>query len=192
MTLRVTENPTSGMVTLAQAKAQLRLEQDCDDEDAILGRLILVATGEVEAITQRRFVTQTLEWVLQHWQNCPLRLPIAPVATDGVESIAYVDLNGATQTWSAAEYVVAPDGDTVAIRPKVSFTFPLLDPDAAEPIVITFVAGTAIEAVSPLATHACLMILTELYKNRGDSLEVEASAELRQRVTSMLLPETWS
>jgi uncharacterized phiE125 gp8 family phage protein len=191
VTLRVASAPSQGLIVLDEAKAQCRV--DDEDEDVLIGGLILTATAMVEAATQRRYVTQTLEWVIPYWRRC-IRLPVAPVAADGVLKIEYVDANGALQEMSPSLYVVAPDGDTVSIRARSNMTWPFLDEDAAEPVKITFRAGSAPDAVSPLAKHAALLIIDHLFENRAAVTVAERTlsvAELPLGVDALLLPERW-
>lgn len=137
MTVRVAAAAEKLVVDLAVVKERLRI--DHDDEDASLEALIRAATLQVEAATQRRFMTQTLQWVLPCWRPV-LRFPVAPVSTEGL-TVIYAAPNGSEQQLDLSTCKVGPSGETISIRPKAGEAFPSLDLDAGEPIVIEFVAG---------------------------------------------------
>jgi uncharacterized phiE125 gp8 family phage protein len=65
-------------VTLAEAKAHLRI--DGDDEDALIGSLIIAARRHVEAATGLVLIAQGWSHFLDRWPQAPeLELPLAPL-----------------------------------------------------------------------------------------------------------------
>ena len=122
MALRVVTPPSpaegeevAGLITLAQAKAQLNLETT--DYDDLVNALILAATDQVQANAQRRYLPQSLEWVLQGWGD-HMVLPVAPGGdSQGIEvsGVTYVDENGDTQTLDPSIYWARPHGDTMKV-----------------------------------------------------------------------------
>src|SRR4051812_49895106 len=115
MTLRIVDAATSDPVSLAEAKAQLRVSDT--SSDLVIKGLIPAATKFVQSIVQRVFMQQTLEWVLPCWR-AELCIPVAPVVAAGIKSIKYVDWVSQTQqTLAPADYVVQPRGPSVAIFP---------------------------------------------------------------------------
>jgi len=139
MTLRIVTPPAGYPITLAEAKAQLRVSDTSNE--AIIQALIPAATVFCQSLVQRVFVAQTLEWVLPCWRSC-LEIPIAPVAAGDIASIKYVDWATQTQqTLDPALYVVQTIGDSVRIVPKFSETWPLVFANAPEPVVVRFDAG---------------------------------------------------
>jgi uncharacterized phiE125 gp8 family phage protein len=177
MALRVVTPPAASLVTLSAAKEHLHL--DAIDEDPLVRDLIEVATERVEAFTQRRYLTQVLEWVLPCWR-AELRLPVAPVQS--VHSITYIDSAGAAQTLAPSAYVVSPSGQTKAIRPRSGATWPALDPDATEAVVVRFTAGAASAPAS--ARQAALLWIGALHADR--------EAPEPPPVAGLLMDETWS
>lgn len=174
MTLRIVSAPTVGLVELSRAKQDLRVESG--DHDFLIQRLIRTATARVEAMTQRRYITQTLEWVLPRWPGAVIRLPVAGVNT--VTSVTYVDANGTTQTLSTDDYVVSPDGATLSLRMKRGQCWPLVDDDAAEPIVIRFTAGGDQAAVPHQVQTAAMLFVGQLYDNPEKGTTPEGVADL--------------
>lgn len=176
MTLRTPSGlgPATGLVDLARAKQDLRV--DHGDEDFKIQRLILAASQRVEALTQRRYIAQTLEWVLPRWPAAVIRLPVAPV--NEVVSVTYADQAGAAQILPSSDYVVSPHGATKSIRMKRGQTWPLLDTDAAEPVVIRFTTGGQLADVPAAAQAATLLIVAQLYDNAEKGPTPEDLADL--------------
>lgn len=192
MSLTVITPPTETVVDPADLRSQLRL--DSTDQDADLTAWLTAATGLLEAATQRRFLTQVLAWTLPAWPAIRFRLPVAPVAPDGVASIAYVDTNGATQTLSASAYVVSRCGETVEIRPTSTTTWPSLSLDAVEPVKITFTAGEAAADVDPMIKQAARLLVAHFNRYRGDDDQPPplSSSNLPSAVEALIAPWRWA
>lgn len=160
MTLRVVTAATVPLVSTDAVKIHLRV--DHDDDDARIASLVGAATEALEAATQRRFMVQTLEWVLLNWRS-PMRLPVAPATADGL-TVTYADEILGDTVLATTEYVVRPSGATLAVTAAEGTILPVLDPDAEERVVIAFDAG---EAAAPLAAvEACKLLVEYLYEGR--------------------------
>jgi uncharacterized phiE125 gp8 family phage protein len=190
--LRVITKADADPVSLEEAKKHLRI--DYDDDDDTIAALISAATLQAQSVTQRRFVTQTVEYVLQHWHH-PIELPIKPVAKDGVVSITYVDwVTQAPLVLDPSQYVVKTDGETVSIIRAYSVIWPLVFKFSPEPIVIQFKVGTAVADVPANVKAAIKLTVGHLYENRQDVIIAStrsAIAELPLGAMSLLLSETW-
>src|SRR5882757_6825137 len=102
--LRIIDKASADPVSLAEAKAQLRVTDSSND--VLIKALIPAATNFVQSLVQRVFVSQTLEWVLPCWRD-ELGIPIAPVTKDDVASIKYVDwVTQSQQTLDPSLYIV--------------------------------------------------------------------------------------
>lgn len=208
MPLRLVDKPTTYPVTLAEAKAQLRITNSSND--ALIQGLIAAATRHCETLVQRVFAQRSFEWILPCWRQ-ELCIPIAPVAASDVTSVKYVDwVSQAQQTLDKSAYVVQTrSGDSVAIIPKFGTVWPLSFSFAAEPIVVAFDAGYEnISDVPPNVKAAILLQLRHLYslgeRNPGlvkDSVigvgekGWQASADVANiipnAVTQLMLAEVW-
>src|ERR1700742_3808879 len=76
MSLQLTAPPAVEPVTLAEAKAHLKV--DTGDADALIGTLVTAARARVEWHTGRALVTQS--WIL--WRDCwasPVEIPLPPL-----------------------------------------------------------------------------------------------------------------
>ncbi|MBY0474213.1 MAG: phage head-tail connector protein [Nitrosomonas sp.] len=93
--------PTSEPVTLAEAKAQLRVTNSY--EDALIASLIVAARDLCEAETGRALMPQTWELSLNCFSDemCLQHVPVASIT-----SIKYTDADGAEQTLASTEYVL--------------------------------------------------------------------------------------
>jgi uncharacterized phiE125 gp8 family phage protein len=78
MALVMIAAPATEPISLAEAKAHLRV--DADDEDALLGSLIVAARAFVEKILAGALITQEWSLFLDAWpRGGTVTLPIAPV-----------------------------------------------------------------------------------------------------------------
>jgi uncharacterized phiE125 gp8 family phage protein len=176
-------------VTLAQAKAHLRV--DFDDEDSTITALIAAATRAVENRVQRRYCTQTVEWVIQNFPMCGLRLPLAPVAS--VDSVQYTNADGSVSTLDADSYVVTSQGTATVLYPALGAIWPLAWP-GPKPVAITFTAGGAAAAVEAHVTAAILLMIGHLYQNREAVVLPQGGnpVELPLGVADLMLAEAWN
>ncbi len=91
--------PTDEPVSLADAKAHLRMTHDA--QDALIEGLIRDARARVEGMTQRPLITQTLQMDYSRFSDT-LHLGRAPI--QDVVSVSYLDLAGERQTLATTEY----------------------------------------------------------------------------------------
>lgn len=160
--LRIVTPPASEPVTLAEAKAQLRITDT--STDTVITGLIPAATRFCQSLVQRVFVAQTLEWVLPCWRPV-IEIPVAPVKAADITSINYIDWNSLSPVvLNPSTYVVQTRGDSVRIIPKFGTTWPLVFYSAAEPIVIRFDAGYDDPADLPANVKVAILLqLRHLY-----------------------------
>lgn len=158
MSLRVVASPALA-VSLDDVKEHLNILHS--DDDVRLNGLIHAATAQVEAATQRRFVTQTLEWVIDCWPAV-LCLPVAPARRDGF-SISFASPSGGLEAVPADQYRLVYDGQALTARPK--WAWPVLDYEADERIIVRFVAG---EDVAPPEAVSAIKLQVEYLADRPD------------------------
>lgn len=178
-------------VSLVEAKQQLYV--DHSDDDVLITGMIETATLQAQSFTQRLFVTQTVEWVLPGFCPC-IKLPVAPVAKEGIVSIKYFDW--ATQTQmelDAAKYVAQACGPTLKVFPAFGMTWPLVFAHSAEPVVIQFTAGEAVKDVPANVKTAILMHVAHFYRNRESVVvgQPGQTVEVPQGAQSLLMSEVW-
>jgi uncharacterized phiE125 gp8 family phage protein len=161
MPTRLITAPAELPVTLTEAKEHLRVT--VTDEDALILSLMYAATEWAEAFTNRKFITQTWELVLDEFPK-EFDVPNAPLAS--VTHIKYLDTDDAEQTLASAQYQV----DAVSDPGRI-----VLDPDSSWPdisdkinaVTVRFVCGYGLAAAVPFAIKAAiLLIVGHLFENR--------------------------
>lgn len=132
-TVRVVTPPTSEPVTIAEAKAQLHIGASDDSHDVELSALIAAAREEWERDTSVALITRTIEHRVARFADVIL-LTVGPVVS--IESVKYIDNNGAEQTVAAGDYYL----DIDEVRFKSTFVSPRTE-DRSEAVKIRYIAG---------------------------------------------------
>lgn len=155
MGLKLVTGPAVEPVTLAEAKAHLRVTGT--DEDALVSALIVAARSFAEECTGRAFVTQTWDYVLDAFPCAAFELPKAPLQS--VTSVSYVDTDGATQTLDSGLYKVDAITDPGRIAPAYGETWPSTRAEE-NAVTIRFVAGYGLAAAVPQPIKQALLLMT--------------------------------
>jgi uncharacterized phiE125 gp8 family phage protein len=154
--------PASLPVTLAEAKAHLRV--DDDDDDALIDALIAAATGYLDGwsgVLGRCIVSQTWRQDLPEFPACGMiRLPFPDVAS---VTVAYTDTTGAAQTLAAENYDLAQDERGSFLRVSDDGAWPGTK-DIPDAVRVTMVAGYS--TIPPSLKAAILLYIGLLYENR--------------------------
>lgn len=163
MALKLIAAPEAEPVTLAEAKAHLRVTHD--DEDALIGTLIAAARQSLDGkdgILGRALMPQTWELVLDAFPRGVVAVPLAPLQS--VTSVLYVDADGVEQTLAAEAYTV--DADSEPGRVVAVDGWPATD-DVPNAVRIRFVAGYADAAWVPAGLKAAMLLhIGDLFANR--------------------------
>lgn len=186
MWLQQTSAPAETPITLAEAKAHLRVLHS--QEDALIEALIWAATVHLDGrhgALGRCLVTQSWEYRL----NClPLwgriEIPLPPLQS--VASVKYIDEAGDEQTLATDQYVVDTGTYVGRIRRAYDVVWPF-SRDEEHAVRIRFTAGYgAAEDVPQPIKQAMLLMIGHLYRNResvrettpgSDIIEVPLAAE---------------
>src|SRR3954470_3436284 len=94
--------PAVEPVTLAEAKAYLRV--DNDDDDAVISALIAGARGHIESQTRRALITQTWQVVRDVWPGDG-RIAVLPSPLRQITAARVYRLDGSTQTLDLQAFV---------------------------------------------------------------------------------------
>lgn len=133
MTSYLLAGPAAEPVSLAEAKAFLKVDDDA--EDGLIETLIGAARLHVEGITGKALMAQSWRIVLDRWpEERWLRLPMTPLME--VTAIAAIDGNGASHDIGVGAFVV--DGERLLVPDHVP-GMPRLQ--ARQGIEIDYVAG---------------------------------------------------
>ncbi len=208
LTFKRLTGPAVEPVTVDEAKAWSRIDTTYDD--AIVGTLIKRAREHCEAITQRQFITATYgllmdgfpTWaradvyrVTERREGTDIILPRPPLVS--VESIAYLDANGASQTIAAGDYVVSTydEPGRIALASGKSWPSTLTQINA---VTIAYTAGYGATAASvpesiKLAMH---LLFGPWFENREAtqpfaSLPKEMDFSVKETLRPFTCAELW-
>lgn len=160
MSLTLITAPTGFPVTLAEAKAQCRIESA--DEDSLINGLIATSTDYVEQYTGRALVTQAWRLSLDKFTESIL-IPKGPVQT--VSSVTYFDSTGALQTVPSTSYTVDTSSDPQWVVINSNASWPAVM-SGINMVRIDFIAGYA--TVPPSIKHAILLLIVQWFDHRSD------------------------
>lgn len=156
MTTKLITAPTSEPITLAEAKLQLRV--DHNDEDTIIQGFITAAREHAEQVTKRSIMPQTWEVVLDAFPESDIEL-LYPVV-NAVESVKYIDLNGAQQTMSAFDYYLDKDSEPGWVILGTDKEWPETQ-EVANAVRVRYTAGYANAAAVPASIRTWLLLAVE-------------------------------
>lgn len=147
MSLTVLAGPQVEPITLAEAKANLRV--DIDDDDDLINGLIVAARQRFERVTGRQAIEATFDLRLVGFPcGAEIVLPKPPLIS--VTSITYVDTAGVTQTWGASNYQVealaGPYAQHGRVRPAYATNWPSARTETLGAVVVRFKAGYGVDA----------------------------------------------
>jgi len=175
--------PAQEPVSLAEARAFLRLDQT--DEDDLLGTLITAARLMVEAASGRLLVDQTWRIVIDRWPDGgEIRLPLSPVSA--VTAARVYDVLGAAQPVATNALQLDPLADPPVLR--IVAEVPEIGRGRAA-IEIDIVAGfgATAAAVPALLRQGVLRLAARWFERRGDVVGRDALA-LPPEILALIAP----
>ena len=135
--------PTFEPVSVAEAKKQCEIASGVRTHDDYFTELIAAAREQVEHDTGIVACTGSYVLKLDAWPDEDF-ISIVERPLSSITSIAYLDTDGASQTWASANYAVDAARNVIWRAYNVSWPDTRADRNA---ITITFVAGYATAAV---------------------------------------------
>lgn len=163
MSLRLITAPASYPVTLAEAKAQCRVEDSIDD--SLIEGLIAAATEHVELYTGRAIVSQTWEAVFDDFSDA-MALTKGPVSS--VTSVKYFDISEVEQTVDPGNYALDAASDPAWVVKASDYTWPEVA-EGVNNVIIRFVSGYS--TVPAPIKQAILLLVGQWYDNRADATD---------------------
>src|SRR5262245_7772768 len=178
------------VITLAEAKLFLKVDDDLTADDTLIAGLITSARQKCEAESWRTFLTSTWAYGLDEFPRSvswfyggrgdQIRVPNPPLVS--VQSLTYVDEEGIVQTLPTNQYLVKT-GTPGIVSPAWATVWPFgrYQPGA---VVLSYTAGYGLaDAVPETIKSAAKLALSHFYFNRGDS-----GMELPPGIAALLSP----
>lgn len=164
----VRTEPSTEPVSVAELKLHARIEHS--EDDVLLASIITAARREAEEIhLNKLLINQTCVDYFDGFAG-EMELFWAPVATDGVASVRYLDSAGTWQTVSSSVYDISRQSGACIIRPAYGQSWPT-PRDSNNCVEITYTAGYGPAASSvPAAIRLWIKVrATWLYENKDGS-----------------------
>jgi uncharacterized phiE125 gp8 family phage protein len=175
--------PTAEPVSLAEAKAHLRV--NWSDDDALITAYAKAARSGVEAYLKAACLATTYQLKLDRFP-ATIELPVGPVLTADGFSIKYLDDAGDEQTLAAGKYKVSL-GERAIVRPSYGNTWPSTRAEL-DAVTVEFVAGWPEANLPAVIKAAVLLWLGDLYSNRENTLLGTAAIKMPTGIEALLLP----
>jgi uncharacterized phiE125 gp8 family phage protein len=177
--------PVVEPVSLADAKAYLRVEHDADDD--VISGLISAARLQVEAQTRRALITQTWQLRRDSWP-AEGRLTVLPAPLREVVAARVYDAGGAPHAIDLQAFTA----DTAAAPAVIGFVpWSLPAPGrslAGIEVDIEAGYGDAADDVPPPLRHAIELLVAHWYENRGLIAVGQSVAVLPASVAALIAP----
>jgi uncharacterized phiE125 gp8 family phage protein len=161
-TTRITQ-PATEPITLAEAKAHLRLTHD--DEDLLVSAMISAARATCEDRLQRTLITSDWRLTLPAF---PTIIDLAMGDVQSVKVVTYTDPDGITQTLSPSAYRLGRSNGRPVLVPAPGQGWPATQAGVMEAVSLEYVAGYGNVAASvPAPLKAWILLaLGDLFENR--------------------------
>ena len=194
MQLTLTTAPTAEPITLAEAKAHLRVTHSNDD--TYINSLIAASRQTLEQIMNRVFISQTWTEYFDEFpvEGCAIELSRPPLIS--ITSIQYYDESDVLQTWSNTKYTVDTDSYKGRVYPTRLESYPSarLYPKS---VIVTYVAGYQDSAASPVdladnvpepIKQALLILIAHLYENREPVIVGTSVVDVPMSIQALIAP----
>ena len=164
MAIVLTAAPALEPVSLADAKAHLRV--DAADDDALIGNLITGARSELERGLGRAFITQSWTYYLDGWpRGFAVPLPVAPV--QAVNQVRVYALDDSFAILPPASYLLDGLGSPPRLIRRGTLPWPVpLRPGNGIAIDVTCGHGSQPPDVPAALRIATLILVAHWYEHR--------------------------
>jgi uncharacterized phiE125 gp8 family phage protein len=190
MGLTLITGPAAEPITIAEARAQCRI--DSDVEDGLIAGYLLAARQAAEDFTRRKLYTQTWDFTIDgswptekvngYWRP-RIILPLPPL--QAVTHIKYFDTNGVEQTLASNQYRVDPTSYEGRIDAAYGVNWPSVRDQMATITVRMVVGYTALPEPVRLAI---LQAVAHFDKNRETVVTGTIATELPLTAQHLLFP----
>ena len=160
-------------LSLTEIKEFLRLDSSDTSEDVTLGIFRDAATAMAEEYTRRILCTTTID---EYFDAFPMYDGVSDKAliylskgpATSITSVKYIDENGDEQTVNADDYRV----DTISEPARIVSTDGWYNAKTTiNAVIVRYVVGTAASAVPAPIKQAMLLMISDMYEKREDSVK---------------------
>lgn len=186
MTLILTAGAATEPVTLADAKAHLRL--DGTAEDMLVASLIVTSRLHIEQALGLALITQGWSWLIDAWPDSNvLRLPMRPIQS--ITAVRVYAEDGSADALASQSYLLDGAGAPARLVLRRGHIWPLPGRGASG-IEIAFVAGfgATAETVPAPIRQAILLLVAHWYEHREPTDLGSPSAPIPTSVSNLLAP----
>lgn len=195
MGIKTIVEPAAEPVSLEMARKQCKVDAEgsppTHEDDDLIQAFTTAAREWCEAYTGRTIAKKTLELALDEFPEADILIESGPVA--GIESITYIDEDGAEQTVDSASYTLDQYQEQTWVIPAIEFTWPATLA-TVNAVKVRFAAGYTTDTDSPndlplpkSIQIAILLLLGHLYENRSNTTD-QALTAIPFGVTAFLSP----
>lgn len=189
-TKRQTE-PAVEPLAIEDARQHLRVWDTA--EDVYIDSLIVAAREWCENYLRRSLVTSTWKQTLNRFPPCGV-IEIARPNLISVESVQYVDGDGATQTLPSSQYAVDTHATPGRVMRGYGVTWPTIRTSGTpNPVTINYTSGygSSADNVPQSVKHAMLLMIGHWYENRETVVIGKAANHVPEAAKSLLATECW-
>lgn len=183
--------PTEEPVSLAEARAHLRIDDDNTAFDARIQVMIAAARQSAEHELGRRLIRQTWDFVIDAFpcDGESIRLPADLIKPHSIGHIKYLDTSGVVQTVDPLYYDLDRHNMPGYVFPTAGAAWPSDVADSANAVSVRVLCGEwdAAANVPAAIKHWILMAVGTMYEHSKDQVVGVSVASLPNRFTDRLL-----
>lgn len=170
MALKLITAPATEPVTLAEAKAHLRVEHT--ESDGLITDLITAARQYCEGFQNRQYITAVWELWLDAWPDKDyIHIPRPPLQS--VASVKYFGTDNTECTMDPAEYFVDEKSEPGRVALAYGKSWPIATLRPSGGVVIRFAAGYGDAKDVPQKVKQAMLLKIELDFDRHEPAEGE-------------------
>jgi uncharacterized phiE125 gp8 family phage protein len=180
--------PTDLPISLAEAKAQLRIDASDDFQDVQVSALIAAASAAVEGMLGWPVMRQTRETVAKDWPGTE-GLWLGRGDNLQIGSVKYIDPAGAEQTLAGTVFIFDAVSVPARLHLATGESWPALRGVEPGAVKARWTAGWADAATVPGdIKHAIRLLIGHWFENREGVVVGVTSAEVQFGVEMLLAP----
>lgn len=169
MNLALVQAPSGQVITTAEIRTHLRIDDTLEDD--YLVALHDTAVGYVETVLRKKLLTQRWKAFLDVFPRL-IELPFSPA--QNVNVIRYYDASGVLTVLPTTDYRLNLLSVPSTIEPSYGLTFPYVEIGRRGAVEVEFTVGYGTAAqVPPTVKHALRLLVAHWYLNR-EGVEVGA------------------